>query len=153
VLPAVLQSRNSRASRNPSVPKINRAPHPETTVSNPSSHPSRLDSFHLVLTIPHVHLMIPGSNVLSVRSHKTSKPTCGFSHQPSWHSKNLPRLIWSGKQSILPASFSKCSYSPFPRPSPSSLFEDTNLAAIHAKRVTIQPKDIQLARRLRGERS
>ena len=33
------------------------------------------------------------------------------------------------------------------------LFEDTNLAAIHAKRVTIQPKDIQLARRLRGERS
>ena len=33
------------------------------------------------------------------------------------------------------------------------LFEDTNLAAIHAKRVTIQPKDIQLATRLRGERS
>ena len=33
------------------------------------------------------------------------------------------------------------------------LFEDTNLAAIHAKRVTIQPKDIQLARRIRGERS
>lgn len=29
----------------------------------------------------------------------------------------------------------------------------TNLAAIHAKRVTIMPKDIQLARRLRGERS
>ena len=33
-----------------------------------------------------------------------------------------------------------------------SLFEDTNLAAIHAKRVTIQPKDLALARRLRGER-
>ncbi|KAK9764741.1 histone H3.1 [Basidiobolus ranarum] len=32
-----------------------------------------------------------------------------------------------------------------------TLFEDTNLAAIHAKRVTIQPKDIYLARRLRGE--
>eukprot|EP00798_Chlamydomonas_sp_ICE-L_P005873 gene5873-biopygen4845 len=30
------------------------------------------------------------------------------------------------------------------------LFEDTNLAAIHAKRVTIMPKDIQLARRIRG---
>eukprot|EP00798_Chlamydomonas_sp_ICE-L_P005605 gene5605-biopygen1137 len=29
------------------------------------------------------------------------------------------------------------------------LFEDTNLAAIHAKRVTIMPKDIQLARRIR----
>jgi len=33
------------------------------------------------------------------------------------------------------------------------LFEDANLCAIHAKRVTIFPKDIQLARRIRGERS
>nr|CDS27954.1 histone cluster 2 H3c2 [Hymenolepis microstoma] len=31
------------------------------------------------------------------------------------------------------------------------LFEDTNLCAIHAKRVTIMPKDIQLARRIRAE--
>ena len=33
-----------------------------------------------------------------------------------------------------------------------SLFEDTNLCAIHARRVTIMPKDMQLARRIRGER-
>lgn len=33
------------------------------------------------------------------------------------------------------------------------LFEDTNLCAIHAKRVTIMPKDILLARRLRSERT
>jgi histone H3 len=33
------------------------------------------------------------------------------------------------------------------------LIIDTNLCAIHGKRVTIQPKDMQLARRLRGERS
>jgi len=32
------------------------------------------------------------------------------------------------------------------------LFEDTVLCAIHAKRVTIMPKDMQLARRIRGER-
>lgn len=32
------------------------------------------------------------------------------------------------------------------------LFEDANLCAIHANRVTIQAKDIQLARRIRGER-
>jgi len=32
------------------------------------------------------------------------------------------------------------------------LFEDTNICAIHAKRVTIQPKDMQIARRIRGER-
>ena len=31
------------------------------------------------------------------------------------------------------------------------LKEDTNLCAIHAKRVTIQPKDIQLALRIRGD--
>ena len=34
-----------------------------------------------------------------------------------------------------------------------SLFEDANLCAIHAKRVTLYPKDIQLARRIRGERT
>lgn len=32
-----------------------------------------------------------------------------------------------------------------------TILEDSNLCAIHAKRVTIMPKDIQLARRLRGE--
>jgi histone H3/H4 len=31
-----------------------------------------------------------------------------------------------------------------------ALFEDSNLCAIHAKRVTIMPKDIQLARRIKG---
>ena len=33
------------------------------------------------------------------------------------------------------------------------LFKDSNLCAIHAKRITIMPKDIQLARRIRGERT
>ena len=33
------------------------------------------------------------------------------------------------------------------------IFEDANLCAIHARRVTIMPKDIQLARRIRGERA
>jgi histone H3 len=32
------------------------------------------------------------------------------------------------------------------------LFEDTNVCAIHAKRVTIMPKDMRLAMRIRGER-
>ena len=31
------------------------------------------------------------------------------------------------------------------------LFEDTNLCAVHAKCVTIMPRDIYLARRLRGK--
>ena len=33
------------------------------------------------------------------------------------------------------------------------LFDDANLCAIHARRVTIMQKDIQLARRIRGERA
>ena len=33
------------------------------------------------------------------------------------------------------------------------LFEDTNLCAIHAKHVTIMPKNIQLAQRIHGERA
>jgi len=32
------------------------------------------------------------------------------------------------------------------------LFEDTNLCALHGKRVTIDVKDIHLARRIRGEK-
>jgi histone H3 len=31
------------------------------------------------------------------------------------------------------------------------LFEDTNLCAVHGKRVAITPKDMQLAGRIRGE--
>jgi len=34
-----------------------------------------------------------------------------------------------------------------------TLFEDTVLCAIHAKRVTIMPRDMQLARRIRGDRT
>ena len=30
-------------------------------------------------------------------------------------------------------------------------FEDGNLAALHAKRTTFMPKDIQLVRRIKGE--
>lgn len=34
-----------------------------------------------------------------------------------------------------------------------SVFEDAYLLTIHAKRATLMPKDLQLARRIRGERS
>ncbi len=34
-----------------------------------------------------------------------------------------------------------------------SMFEDSNLCAIHAGRVTIMKKDMQLAQRIRGERT
>ena len=34
-----------------------------------------------------------------------------------------------------------------------NLFDDANLCALHAKRITLQPKDMQLAMRIRGERN
>lgn len=34
-----------------------------------------------------------------------------------------------------------------------SLLSDSNLAALHAKRVTAMPRDLQLVRRLRGDRA
>ena len=34
-----------------------------------------------------------------------------------------------------------------------NLLEDANLIAIHARRITLQPRDIQLARRIRGEKN
>ena len=33
-----------------------------------------------------------------------------------------------------------------------NLFDDANLCTLHAKRITLQPKDMQLAMRIRGER-
>ena len=33
------------------------------------------------------------------------------------------------------------------------LFEDINLLAVHAKRVTVMPRDIRLALRIRGDHS
>ena len=33
-----------------------------------------------------------------------------------------------------------------------TLLEDANLLAIHARRITIQPRDIKLARRIRGDK-
>ena len=69
------------------------------------------------------------SSAWCVRLRRTSRPTCASSRPPSWPCRRPPRPTLVG------------------------LFEDTNLAAIHAKRVTIMPKDIQLARRIRGERA
>ena len=34
-----------------------------------------------------------------------------------------------------------------------NLFDDANLCALHAKRITLQPRDMQLAMRIRGEQS
>ncbi|CAG8707892.1 13911_t:CDS:2, partial [Acaulospora colombiana] len=77
------------------------------------------------------------SNVSFVRLLKTTRYVARRWSESSLLT-NHPRLI-------------SASNPPLSLPS-KKLLRDTNLAAIHAKRVTIQPKDLQLARRLRGER-
>ena len=96
-----------------------------------------------------------------MRSLKTSKPTVSF---PFTGTEDCPELALVRFQSSAIGALQEASEAYLV-----SLFEDSessfsrliqtltatlaNLAAIHAKRVTIQPKDLQLARRLRGERS
>jgi histone H3/H4 len=60
--------------------------------------------------------------------------------------KQMKKTSWRARTAILALQEASESYLV-------SLFEDTNLCAIHAKRVTIMPMDVQLARRIRGERS
>ncbi|KAG8014955.1 Histone H1 [Nibea albiflora] len=69
------------------------------------------------------------SSASSEKSLRTSRPTCASRAPLSWLCRRPARLTSS------------------------ELFEDTNLMRHHAKRVTIMPKDIQLARRIRGERA
>ena len=83
------------------------------------------------------------SSVSCVKSRRTFRLICAFSRQPLWHCKCVTLCAFSPNvHSLQEASESYLV----------GLFEDTNLCAIHAKRVTIMPKDIQLARRIRGER-
>jgi len=93
-------------------------------------------------------LIMLDSNVSSEKLLKTSRPT--------WDSNLLPSVLC---KKLLKLTSSPCSKVPSPTLWPRRLVWvilmclDTNLCAIHGKRVTIQPKDMQLARRLRGERS
>ncbi|GAQ93086.1 histone H3 [Klebsormidium nitens] len=50
-----------------------------------------------------------------------------------------------------PFSFAACLSTTATEDYSSNVLEDANFAAVHAKRVTLQPKDIKLARRIRGD--
>lgn len=62
--------------------------------------------------------------------------------QSGWFGGGAEQLRWQS-QAILALQESAEAYLVH-------LFEDANLLAIHAKRVTVMQKDIQLARRIRG---
>jgi len=61
--------------------------------------------------------------------------TLQFHHSLQWQTVALEALQYASEDYII------------------GLMEDANLSAIHAKRVTVMPKDIQLARRIRGNRA
>lgn len=61
--------------------------------------------------------------------------TLNFHHSLQWQSIALEAIQHASEDYII------------------GLMEDANLSALHAKRVTIMPKDIQLARRIRGNRN
>ena len=91
---------------------------------------------------------------LSSRTHPRNSNSPSLPHSPDTHKQRLVREIAQDFKTDL--RFQGSAVLALQEATEAylvGLFEDTNLAAIHAKRVTIQPKDIQLARRIRGERS
>ncbi|XP_054977117.1 histone H3.1-like [Sorex araneus] len=68
---------------------------------------------------------------LVCKMRRTSRLACACRAQHSRHCRRYVRPTWGG----------------------GGLFEDTNFCTIHAKRVTIMPKDIQLLCRIHGERA
>ena len=89
------------------------------------------------------------SSVWSARLPRTSRPTWGSRALPWWLCKKpvkptsldflrIPTFVWVPIFYVRNFAYIKLT---------------SCLQAIHAKRVTIMPKDIQLARRIRGERA
>mmetsp|Transcript_2465 Transcript_2465/g.5893 ORF Transcript_2465/g.5893 Transcript_2465/m.5893 type:complete len:129 (-) Transcript_2465:2602-2988(-) len=61
--------------------------------------------------------------------------TLEFHHSLQWQSVALEALQYAAEDYII------------------GLMEDANLSALHAKRVTLMPKDIHLAKRIRGNKN
>mmetsp|Transcript_62210 Transcript_62210/g.196881 ORF Transcript_62210/g.196881 Transcript_62210/m.196881 type:complete len:119 (+) Transcript_62210:1453-1809(+) len=68
-------------------------------------------------------------------------PGMRCSYRPCPHPKKAGGRLWGGQ------TVPWCSPDSSPAP---QLLDDSNLCAIHARRVTIMPKDMRLAIRLRG---
>ena len=89
------------------------------------------------------------SSVWSARLLRTSRPTWGSRALPWWPCKKPARLTLSVFSRTLTFVWVSLFYSR----NCARIKRTFCLQAIHAKRVTIMPKDIQLARRIRGERA
>ncbi|KAK6127552.1 hypothetical protein DH2020_038710 [Rehmannia glutinosa] len=85
---------------------------------------------------------------------EAEKPVCGtMASGPDKCSTDLSKIAQDFKTDLRVQSSAVSALQESAEAYLVGLFEDMNLCAIHAKRVTIMPKDIQLARRIRGERA
>ena len=98
------------------------------------------------------HRARPGTAALQSIRYYQKESRCLLIPQAAW--SRLVREI--GQDFKTDLSFTKGSLELFQFAAESYLvgiYEDANLCAIHSRRVTIMPKDLQLARRIRNERS
>ncbi|KAI4263872.1 MAG: hypothetical protein L6R42_000999 [Xanthoria sp. 1 TBL-2021] len=117
-----IQTRYCCPARNPSLPTFYRTSPPQTTFLPPRM--SLLSSYP-------IQAFFPRLTIRKVREIALSLVPAG-GETLRWQSQAIQALQESAEAFMV------------------HLFEDTNLCAIHAKRVTIMQKDIQLARRIRG---
>ena len=116
---------------------VYRAPHPQAPLPAPCPRACK-GPVVIIRGVP-LPVMCPGGAAGGVRS----VPRLSVSFPPRWKRAGCS---WNAVQLTVYSQLT-------PWPALSPRFEDTSLCAIHAKRVTIFPSDMQLARRIRGERS
>ena len=124
---APLQARHRRFARDSTLPTHNRSAPPQTTLFTP-----RTSLYPLPL-----HPFPPFQNTGSSNTPPQQVREIALNFVPGsemlrWQSQAIQALQEAAEAFLV------------------HLFEDANLCAIHAKRVTIMQKDIQLARRIRG---
>lgn len=119
---AKIQTWNPCVKRNKKIPEEHRASHPESSVLSLGR------SLCLFATLLVIHCSFNWSCLQQVREISNE-----VSPEPFRYTAESLLAIQEATEDFLV-----------------HLFEDCNLCAIHAKRVTIMPKDLQLARRIRG---
>lgn len=127
-----LEARNQSTPRNPQVPTIHRSSSQEASFRPLSMLPLRDPSSPSLPTQQLFTNTHPFHQVREVAQDYLSSTYVNGGTDLRWQSAAILALQEAAEAFLV------------------HLFEDANLLAIHAKRVTIMQKDIQLARRIRG---
>ena len=150
-----MATRNSGPERNPALSKEHRAPDSQTELSIVSCKftvnyvDSDVSNMNLVyLSLVHWYLLFSFSLVKEAACAEWNR-LHGTHHQP------FPELVGRNPSVKCPYRFQAKAVQALHEASECylvGLLEDANQLALHAHRITVQPRDIQLARRIRGER-